>query len=209
MKRLVVAPTKSALLDLERQVRFLEQGEEMLERKRDLLTRLVHERLDDVRRRRRQAHAALRDAYEWLTIAQLRMGSDVLRQASVGLEPAVSVHVCPKSSVGVEYPSLRVEKRPLQPVALMWTDPSLDEARRRLAEVAEVLARLGEVQTALWRLLAERKKTHKRVNGLKYSVIPSYAEAIRAIRSTLEEEERNSLFQMKVLREKERPGGSR
>lgn len=207
MKRLRVSPTKSALLDLERQVDFLERGEEMLERKRDLLTRLVHERVDDVRRRRREARAALRDAYKWLTIAELRMGSDMLRQASVGLAQAVSVHVTPRSSVGVEYPTVRVDKRPLQPMALMWTDPSLDEARRRLADLTVVLARLGEAESALWRLLAERRKTQKRVNGLKYNVIPSYLEAIRSIRSTLEEEERNSLFQMKVLREKGSNGG--
>ena len=41
-KRLSVPPTKSALLQIDRQVRFLEQGQQMLEKKRDLLTRLVY-----------------------------------------------------------------------------------------------------------------------------------------------------------------------
>jgi V/A-type H+-transporting ATPase subunit D len=34
------------MLQIRRQVRFLEQGQQMLEKKRDLLTRLIYERLD-------------------------------------------------------------------------------------------------------------------------------------------------------------------
>ena len=40
-----VPPTKNALLNLKKQVQFLEDGYELLERKRELLTRLVYERL--------------------------------------------------------------------------------------------------------------------------------------------------------------------
>lgn len=42
MSRLRTAPTKSALLNLRKQVRFLEDGHALLERKRELLTRLVY-----------------------------------------------------------------------------------------------------------------------------------------------------------------------
>jgi hypothetical protein len=53
-KRLSVPPTKSALLQVGRQVKFLEQGRQMLEKKRDLLTRLVYERLAQYRELRAQ-----------------------------------------------------------------------------------------------------------------------------------------------------------
>jgi V/A-type H+-transporting ATPase subunit D len=117
------------------------------------------------------------------------------------MAPALAVQVLPRSSVGVEYPAVRAEPRPLMPVALMWTDPSFDEARRRLAAMAVLLAQLGEAETALWRLLTEQRKTQKRVNTLKYNIIPMYRGKIREIRSALEKEERNALFQLKLLRE--------
>ena len=41
------------------------------------------------------------------------------------------------------------------------------------------------------------------MNALKYNVIPRYRNTIAFIVSTLEEEERNTLFQIKVLREQE------
>ena len=62
-------------------------------------------------------------------------------------------------------------------------------------------AQLGEAETALWRLLTEQRKTQKRVNALKYNVIPRYHATIRYIESVLSEEERDTLFQLKVMRE--------
>jgi V/A-type H+-transporting ATPase subunit D len=67
--------------------------------------------------------------------------------------------------------------------------------------MAVLLAQLGEAETALWRLLTEQRKTQKRVNTLKYNIIPMYRGKIREIRSALEKEERNALFQLKLLRE--------
>jgi V/A-type H+-transporting ATPase subunit D len=197
--RLNLPPTKSSLLRVSRQTRFLEQGQTMLEKKRDLLTRLVYDRLAQYRQLRAQTGAELADAYRWLGIVHMRMGGQMLRQAAVGLKPAVAIRILARSSVGVEYPSVTVEPLPLMPVGLMWTDPSFDEARLRLQRLTLTLARLGEAENALWRLLAASRKTRMRVNALKHNIIPRHRATVRYIRSALEEEERNTLFQTKVL----------
>ena len=54
----------------------------------------------------------------------------------------------------------------------------------------------------MWRLLNEQRKTQKRVNALKYNVIPRYKNTISYIESALSEEERNTIFQLKVMRGK-------
>lgn len=215
-KRLAVPPTKSALLHIERQLRFLEQGRQMLEKKRDLLARLVVERLAQYRKLRTQAQDELAEAYRWLGIVHMRMGEQMLRQASVGMKPAVAIRVIARSSVGVEYPSVSAALMPLQPVGLMWTDVSFDEARLRLRELTLTLARLGEAENALWRLLAASRKTQKRVNALKYNIIPRFRATLRHIHAALEEDERNTLFQIRRLRSRQtareamyfRPAGS-
>ena len=84
----------------------------------------------------------------------------------------------------------------------MWTDASFDEARQRMTDIAILLAQLGEAETALGRLLNEQRKTQKRVNALKYNVIPRYKNTIGYIELTLSEEERNTIFQVKVMRGK-------
>jgi V/A-type H+-transporting ATPase subunit D len=199
--RLRVRPTKSTLLALRRQVVALQHGHDLLERKRELLTRLVQQRLKSYRELRLTVREALQHAYHWLSVAHMRMGSTQLRQAVLGLKPALSVYVLPRSSIGVEYPTVTVESTPIQPVGLMWTDASFDDARRRMTETAVLLAQLGEAETALWRLLTEQRKTQKRVNALKYNVIPRYRNTIHHIESSLAEEERNTQFQLKIMRE--------
>jgi V/A-type H+-transporting ATPase subunit D len=195
-----VAPTKSNLLKLRKHERFLEDGHSLLERKRDLLTRLVYERIAVYRELRGQTRDALAQAYRALSVTQMRMGGRGLQQAALGTEPTIAVDVLPRSSLGVQHPSVEARRLELKPVGLMGVDSIFDEARRAMTEAALLLARLGESEMALGRLIAEQRKAQKRVNALKYNIIPRYRNTIRFIQSSLEEEERNTLFQIKVLR---------
>jgi len=197
-----VPPTKNTLLKLKKQVKFLEEGHDLLERKRELLTRLVYERIGDYRRLRQEAEATLALAYRCLGITHLRMGSRGIHQAALGSELALKVEILPRRSLGVEYPAVTAERLPLKPVGLLGTDASFDNTRANLANLAVTLARLGEVEIALHRLMEEQRKAQKRVNALKYNIIPRYRRTIHFIQSSLEEEERNTLFQVKRLRER-------
>jgi V/A-type H+-transporting ATPase subunit D len=197
-----VPPTKNTLLRLKKQVQFLEEGHDLLERKRELLTRLVYERIGAYRRLRVQAEEQLKGAFRCLSVTHLRMGSRGIHQAALGSEPALTVNILPRRSLGVEYPAVTAERVPLKPVGLLGTDASFDNSREHLADLAVTLANLGEVEIALHRLMEEQRKAQKRVNALKYNIIPLYRRTIHFIQSSLEEEERNTLFQVKLLRER-------
>ncbi|MGD8956124.1 MAG: V-type ATP synthase subunit D [Chromatiaceae bacterium] len=199
--RLRTAPTKSALLNLRKQVRFLVDGHALLERKRELLTRLVYQHIKEYQGKKGTAHAALRKAYRWLAIAQLRMGDRSIAQATLGATPSTSMKVLPRRALGVQYPSVEAAVVAPQPVGLLGTDPSFDEARKSFAEAAVRLAELAAVEMALHRLISEQRKAQKRVNALKYNIIPSYRKVIKQIAESLEEEERGTLFQIKRLRD--------
>ena len=201
MTRLRIAPTKSALLNLRKQVRFLEDGHTLLERKRELLTRLVYQHIQEYQGLRRTANESLQQAYRWLTIAQLRMGDRIMTQASLGAAPSTRMKVLPRRSLGVQYPSVEASVIAPQPVGLLGTDPSFDEARQAFARAAVDLAQLAAVEMALYRLISEQRKAQKRVNALRYNIIPAYRRAIKRIAEALEEEERGTLFQIKRLRE--------
>lgn len=128
------------------------------------------------------------------------MGGHVLEQLAVGLSPALAVSILPRSSVGVEYATISVETLPARPVALMWTDPSFDAARASLLDLVALLARLGEAETALRRLLVEERKTQKRVNALRYNVIPRHRRRLAEIEAVLAEEERMCRFLLQRFR---------
>jgi V/A-type H+/Na+-transporting ATPase subunit D len=197
-----VPPTKNTLLKLKRQVVFLEQGHTLLERKRELLTRLVYERVGEYRRLRDETRTAMQEAYHWLSISLLKQSSRSLRQSAFGTRPMLRIEILPRRSLGVEYPAITSERLPMKPMGLLGTDSSFDQTRERLADATVLLARLGELEMALTRLMEEQRKAQKRVNALKYNIIPRYRRTIHFIQSSLEEEERNTLFQIKLLRER-------
>lgn len=197
--KLNIPPTKSSLLDLKRRLVFLNEGYRLLERKRELLTRLVYEKLKEYRLLNRSTRETMSQAYRWLSILQMRMGGFRLQQLSVGMSEAIEAKVLARRNMGVQYPSVKIRKRSLQPVGILGTDASLDETRSKFADMLVKSAKLAEVETALGRLLEEQRKTQKRVNALKYNVIPRFERTIKYVESSLEEEERNNLFQLKVL----------
>ena len=197
--RLNIPPTKSSLLDLRRRLVFLNEGYRLLERKRELLTRLVYEKLAEYRELRDSTRDCFTAAYRSLGVTQMRMGSRRIQQLAIGMPQAVEARVLPRRNMSVQYPAVEITKLPLLPVGILGTDASLDETRASFAEMVVRAARLAEVETALWRLLEEQRKTQKRVNALRFNVIPRFERTIAYVEATLEEEERNTLFQLKVL----------
>ena len=203
MKKLLnVPPTKNSLLELKKQTIILEEGYELLERKKEILTRLVYEKLKFYRQLRKQTRTSLTESYRWLGITQMRMGSQNLRQIALRLKPALTIKILPRSNLGVEYPSIQVNKLPLEPVGLLKSDASVDDARSHLIDTVSLCAQLGEAELSLLRMLEEQRKTQKRVNALKYNVIPCHKDTIHFIEASLEEDERNTLFQIKILHSK-------
>lgn len=196
---LKVPPTKSTLLELKKQIINLELGYDLLERKREILTRLVYERLKAYRQLRNKARQTIEQAYFWLAIAQMHMGSKQLKQIALGMDSAIKANILPKSNMGIEYPSITAKALPIQPIGLLKSDASVDEARIHLIKMTTLFADLGEAEISLLRILEEKIKTQKRVNALKYNVIPKYKNTIKFIQASLEEEERNTLFQLKTL----------
>ncbi|MGM0554287.1 MAG: V-type ATP synthase subunit D [Pseudomonadota bacterium] len=199
---LKVPPTKNTLLRLKRQVNFLENGHDLLERKRELLTRLVYERINQYRRLCEDTDTRLERAYRCLSVTQMRMGGRSIHQAAMGAERTLDLHILPRRSLGIEYPAITAERRPIRPLGFLGVDISFDSTREGMTDLTVALARLSEVELALHRLMEEQRKAQKLVNALKHNIIPRYERTIRYIEASLEEEERNSLFQNKLLRER-------
>lgn len=202
-----VPPTKSALLQLQRQVGFLRQGHDLLERKQELLIRLVNKHLQRYQELRKQTEDILHQAHRSLTLTYLRTGERVLHNAVAGRGSAIDIRLRSRSQAGVRYPVAQVQRRKLKPISLFGTEPSLDDTREYMANLVETLAALGEAETALRRLLLEHRRIQTRVNALKHNIIPQHRRRIREIAGALEEEERQTLFQLKVLRDQGKIAG--
>ena len=80
------------------------------------------------------------------------------------------------------------------------TSSALDEAYLKFHQVKDLIRRLAEVETSIYRLAVAIRKTQKRANALQNIVIPGLDQTIRVITEALEEKEREEFVRLKVIK---------
>lgn len=198
-----VAPTRSNLIRVKKELQFAREGYEILDRKREALTteliRVAHEA--DVLQQ--EVWKLLDGAYRALEKAQLTMGSDHVEWAALAANKTVDVHIKLRGIMGVAIPVIEASGEPQKMLySLSGTNASLDEASAAFREVVIRTPQLSMLVTTVWRLAGELRKTQRRVNALQHIFIPAYEETVAFIVSSLEEREREETFRLKWLKTK-------
>jgi len=203
MAKLNIAPTKSNLLSLKRQLAFAEEGYDLLEQKRQILIYELMSRLNRAREAEakiaetfQRAHAALREAV-------LDVGSAALDRAALAVEMDHQVVRSDQHLMGLRIPQVtaRIEPFNIQ-FGVGGTSANTDLAMRRFVEALPQLAELAELENAVLRLAHELRKTQRRCNALAKIFIPDYRETISYIMGALEERERESFILLKMIRDR-------
>ena len=203
MPQVSVAPTRTNLIRLKKELRFAKEGYEILDRKREALTGELGRVAKDADALQKEVWALLESAYEAMEKARLVMGSDHVEWASLAVNKTVDVHLRLRGIMGVAIPQIEARG---EPAKLLYspgdTAAVLDEASTSFREVLIKIPQLSMLTAAVWRLANELKKTQRRVNALQHIFIPNYQHQIEFIVSSLEEREREETFRLKWLKTK-------
>ena len=203
MTKINVAPTRSNLIRIKKELQFAREGYEILDRKREVLTtelvRVAHEA--DVLQK--EVWKILEKAYRALEKAELTLGSDHVEWAALAANKTVDVHLKLRGIMGVAIPVIEARGEPEKMLySLSGTNAALDEASAAFREVLIKTPQLSMLTTTVWRLAGELRKTQRRVNALQHIFIPAYEETVTFIVSSLEEREREETFRLKWLKTK-------
>ena len=203
MGKLNIAPTKSNLLVLKRQLAFAEEGYDLLEQKRQILIFELMSRLNRARDVEQGAAEALRHAFAALREAQLEVGSEAIDRAVLAVKMDHQVDVSSQHLMGMEIPHVTVRTEPVSgQFGIGGTSANTDVAMSRFIEVLPILAELAELENAIMRLAQELRKTQRRCNALSKIFMPDYRETISYITGALEERERESFVILKMIRDR-------
>jgi V/A-type H+-transporting ATPase subunit D len=203
MAKLDVAPTKSNLLSLKRQLVFAEEGYDLLEQKRQILIFELMSRLTRAQEVERNVAELIRRAFAALREATLDSGSENLDRAALGVKPEHELNLAGQHLMGMRIPKITAQIPPASaPFGVGGTSASTDVAMLRFVELLPKLAELAELQNAVMRLARELRKTQRRCNALSKIFIPTYRQTIVYIAGTLEERERESLTILKMIRDR-------
>jgi V/A-type H+-transporting ATPase subunit D len=203
MPAISVAPTRSSLIRIKKDLQFAREGYEILDRKREALTNELVRVAKEADTLQKEVWQLLQTAYDAMEKARLVMGSDHVEWAALAVNKTVDVHLRLRGIMGVAIPQIEARG---EPPKLLYspgdTAAVLDEATAAFREVLLRTPQLAMLTSAVWRLANELKKTQRRVNALQHIFIPNYEATVQFIVSSLEEREREEIFRLKWLKTK-------
>jgi V/A-type H+-transporting ATPase subunit D len=198
-----IAPTRSNLIRVKKDLQFAREGYEILDRKREVLTTELVRVAHEAEVLQKEVWNLLTPAYRALEMAQLTMGSDHVEWAALAANKTVDVHLKFRGIMGVAIPVIEASGEPCEMLySLGNTNAALDEASATFREVLIRIPQLSMLVTTVWRLAGELRKTQRRVNALQHIFIPNYEATVAFIVSSLEEREREEIFRLKWLKTK-------
>ncbi|GLI34755.1 V-type ATP synthase subunit D [Desulforhabdus amnigena] len=198
MERLPLSVNKSNLLRLKDELFFARDGLELLDEKKEALMAHINTLAGKAERVRAKMNAMLEEAYSHLREAILVDGRLACERAALASKMGEEVRVREKSFMGVALPIVRIDLPRFVPsYGFQGTGTAMDAVAKTIQGGMEIIAELAEIEVGLFRLIAEIKKTIKRINALENIYIPVYESTIKHMEESLEEKEREFLFQMK------------
>lgn len=201
MARYGVAPTKTNLLRLKTELVFVDEGHELLEQKKDILTGELLALLDRARAAESESDRLLAAGYKSLQSAIIRMGRAAVTSVSHAMSRKAAVSVSTRRIMGVSLPRVEISVPAFSPTySLGETSFWADEVAGRFRDAAQSLAALAETKVSLSLLAREVKKTVRRVNALEKIAIPDLHETVKYITDALDEMERETFFTMKLIK---------
>jgi len=201
MAQLHYAPTKTNLLRLKNDLKFAQQGYELLDQKRNILIIELLSLVDQAADFQTRVESALAKAYKALEEAVFDMGKLKVQYLTGSVNITSEVSVSYRRVMGVTLPVVDTEFLDRSPYfspmgTTFWVDSSLDYFK----EVLKLLGKLSELKISVLRLANEVKKTIRKVNALEKIAIPDLKDTVHYIEGRLEENERDMFVLMKLVK---------
>ncbi|MCL2173604.1 MAG: V-type ATP synthase subunit D, partial [Candidatus Bathyarchaeota archaeon] len=146
--------------------------------------------------------SVLMSAYQSLREANIAQGSEAISNAVLGSPAKVNYKVDARSIMGVTVPTVKFQsEKDLKPAyGFANTSSDLDKAFKQFTEVLELVGELAKVEGTIFQLANAVNKTQRRVNALKYVLVPKYHDAVKWVELVLEEKEREEFIRTKRIK---------
>lgn len=197
-----IAPTRGNMVKFASSLKLAEKGHDLLEQKRTILLMELMGKIREAKELQRSLEEVFSKAYFSLQMAGLSLGIENVEELSYSVPETDGFTVRLHSVMGVEIPKVDPVNRPPEPCySFLGTSGTLDGAYLHATEVLSLIARLAEVETSVYRLAVQIRRTFRRVNALEKVVIPSRRRMLAWIANVLEENDREDFTRMKMARE--------
>ena len=202
-------PTRGNLVKLQRSVVQAQNGHDLLEQKRQVLMMELVKHIDAAKEIQEGVSSIFEAAYGALQRANISLGIDTVEDIAMAIPETKDITVRLRSVMGVEIPDIdTIEPYPRPSFSFHGSTGAMDEAYAGFRRVLTLISQLAEVETSVYRLAVQIRKTHRRVNALEKVAIPVARAEIAFIGDVLEEGDREDFVRMKIAKDsRNRKGG--
>lgn len=198
-----LAPTKANLIKSKSMLNFSVKGYELLDKKRNVLIREMMGLVSRATEVQTKIQDTFETAYDALRFANITLGVENVEEIAISILNTEDYTILSRSVMGVEIPIVKgTEEEKALNYGLFRTNAALDEAVEKFNEIRRLIYELSEIETSVYKLAMEIKKTQKRANALEKIQIPKYKAEVKRITEVLEEKEREDFFRLKKVKSK-------
>ena len=186
-------------------LKLARRGHGLLEQKRKILMSELMGRVKEAKEIQDGIRSVFEEAYFGLQMANIAMGIKSVERIALLVPEEERFIVRLRSIMGIDIPEvdkLDPDLSPVYSLGGMAIDSSsvLDNCYVNARRLVSMIARLAEIETSVYRLAIQIRKTLRRVNALEKVVIPRSEQQIKLIASALDENEREDLTRIKLSR---------
>lgn len=194
---------------MKRDLNMATQGFSLLEQKREILVMELMRLLDKVKDVQREIDTYSKRAYATLRQALALNGYHTMKSISAGIQYSYELSTSTHVAAGIRVPTLDVTHGDFHSqFGFVGTDSMVDRTMEDFLKLTEAAGKLASLETSVWLLARELKKTQRRVNALEHIFIPNYKDTLHFIGEALESKELDSFFTMKMVKKRLENGDS-
>ncbi|HUU76987.1 MAG TPA: V-type ATP synthase subunit D [candidate division Zixibacteria bacterium] len=202
-----VQATRMNLMKLRERYKLAEKGHDLLQEKLDSLVIRFFEVVDQIRGLREETTKLTINAQKSLIDAQMAVGPLRLKEISFAAPEIWQIEAYENNVAGVVVPKLDLEKiRDESQSRLFYSflssSAEIDKTVENYRLAIEKIVVLAETLAMLQILGQAITETKRRVNALRFILVPRLKQNISFIETTLEEQEREQFAQLKKIKEK-------
>lgn len=191
-----VRPTKIELIRLRRRLKLAGKVHRIL---RERLTILINEFLTRIREAyslRVRVNQRILSVYNRASMISSIYGDMIFDYFTSTVHKGTRVITGVENIMGVKTKTALI--KPMESIEPLY--PGLDSFRQEARELIEAIIDLGRAEQALITIGKEIERTRRKVNALKYVIIPRLENTIRYLRMKFEEREREEKARLKRVK---------
>jgi len=196
-----VTATRMALLKVRRRLATATRGHSLLKDKLEGMMKEFLELLERYKAARESFDAEFPEVLRGFVLAGLCSTPGAVEAAIRQNRSELGLTVTTRNVAGVNMPVFEPHVHAGGGYSLLETAAEFDEAVEGLRAFVPRIAELAGQEHAVWLLISEIERTRRRVNALEYVMIPHLRDAMRTIRSKLEELERGNTVRLMKIKE--------